>query len=756
VLFGGTGRGTGNLIRIDPATGVYTLIGHSVPAALGGLALRANPPDLSFLSVSPTTATVPPFEAIDLQVTLDARALAPGRIGARIAIETNDPDRASLTIPVELTVLGIPDIAIPGETISVESTEEFTGAGGVTFHGFDVSTPAAGGAVLEFVADGDFGDASEVARLFVDGLQIGTVGHIGSDCFPATGTVALAASDFAGLAADGTLDFEVANSPTVFAFCVLNRHTLRLSYDLPLEQLDFGTVYLGYERTLPVVIKNDGRAELHVTSITVDHPEITLDATSATIPPFGAVTVLARYVPESVGPLSGALRIESDDPDEPSISIELAGVALGAPVAEVDPPAVRATLPPGGGTGTGTSTTKTVHLHNTGDSDLVWTGDLYESLAIEQAGGPDAFGYRFEDSREAGGPGFDWVDIETTGLAVPLAHDDANSGPIRLGFDFPFYGKDFGFVYVSADGWLSFTSDMTSYSNSDSLPDAGFSVPENLVAPFWDDLDLGDGTVTYLADGTRFIVQYTDVDRFASSAELTFQVILYPSGKIVFHYLSMEGTLDSATIGMQNQERTVGLLVAYNEPYVGDRLAVEFTSIAAWVTATPLAGSVPPGGSDEITLAFDASDLDEEDLAAVLLLRSNDPARAEIAIPIDLHVGVVDLERFAIYPEVINLTARGRSIRAAIQLPAPYDPRDVVTNSVSLYGELFAEPGSLEIGDTNGDGIDEAILRFDRQEFAELVPEGSLVPVTIAGEIDGQTWFEGTTQVRIRRRSGAR
>ena len=777
VLFGGTGRGTGNLIRIYPATGIYTLIGHSVPAALGALALRANPPDLSFLSVTPLTVTVPPFDTLDLQVTLDARALAPGRIDARIAIETNDPDSALVTIPVELTVLGIPDIAIPGETVSLESTEDFTGAGGVTFHELDVSAPAAGGAVLEFTADGDFGDASEVARLFVDGLRIGTVGHIGSDCFPATGTIALAASDFAGLAADGVLDIEVANSPTVFAFCVLNRHTLRLSYDLPLERLDFGTVYLGYERTLPVVIKNDGRAELHVVSITVDDPAITLDTSAATVPPFGAVTVSARYVPQSERALSGSLRIESDDPDEPSISIELAGAALGAPVAEVDPPAVKAALPPLANAGT----TRTVRLRNTGESDLVWTADLYENLAppqvvqewnalpkgdesdngdggvaIEHSGGPDAFGYRFEDSREPGGPGFDWVDIETTGLAIPLANDDANSGPVRLGFDFPFYGTDFGFLYVSANGWLSFTSDSTSYSNPDSLPNAGFSVPENLIAPFWDDLDMGDGTVTYFGDDTRFIVQYTAADRFASPARLTFQVILYPSGKIVFQYLSMEGTLDSATIGMQNQDRTIGLLVAYNEPYVGDRLAVEFTPVAAWVTATPLAGSVPPGGFDEIGLAFDASDLDDGDHSAVLLIRSNDPARDEIAVPIGLHVGVIDLERFAIYPETINLSSRGRTIRAAIQLPAPFDPGDVVPASVSLYGELFAEPGSLEIADTNGDGIDEAILRFDRQAFADVVPDGTLVPVTITGEVDGQTWFEGTTQVRIRRRSAGR
>jgi hypothetical protein len=589
------------------------------------------------------------------------------------------------------------------------------------------------------------------------------VGDTGSDCFPATGTFALAANDFAGLAADGVLEIEVANSPTVGSFCVLNRHTLRLSYDLPLERLDFGTVYLDYERTLPILIKNDGRAELHVTSISANDPAITLGATSATVPPFGEVSISARYAPDSVRPLSGSVRIDSNDPDEPSISIELAGTALGAPVAEGDPLAGKAALPPW----SGAVVTETVHLYNTGASDLVWSADVYESLAsaqvvkewsalpkgdesdngtgrlsVERAGGPDAFGYRFEDSDQPGGPGFDWVDIEPTGVAVPLAGDDANSGPIRMGFDFPFYGTDFGFVFVSANGWLSFTSEKTSYSNPDSLPNAGFSVPENLIAPFWDDLDLGDGGVAYLDDGTRFIVQYTGVDRFASSSELTFQVILYPSGKIVFQYLSMEGTLDSATVGMQNADRTIGLLVAYNESYVHDGLAVEFTPVAPWVSATPLAGIVPPGGIEEIRLMFDATDLGDGDYAAELLIRSNDPARAEIPVPVDLHVGIIDVDRFEVYPETVNLSSRGRTIRASIQLPPPYDPRHVVADSVALYGELYAEPGSLEIADADGDGIDEAILSFDRQRFAELVPpDGDLVPVTITGEVDGQTWF---------------
>jgi hypothetical protein len=41
VMYGGTGAGTGTLIRIDPATGEFTLIGPSVASSLGGLAFLA-------------------------------------------------------------------------------------------------------------------------------------------------------------------------------------------------------------------------------------------------------------------------------------------------------------------------------------------------------------------------------------------------------------------------------------------------------------------------------------------------------------------------------------------------------------------------------------------------------------------------------------------------------------------------------------------------------------------------------------------
>jgi hypothetical protein len=720
--------------------------------------------------VSPAEGTVAPFGEVELDVTLDARGLAPGPSGATIVVRSNDPERPVVEVPVEMTVVGLPDIAVPGERTVLESIEDFTDAGATTSHTLSVASPA-GGAKLELIAEGDFGSASEVARILVDGVDFGAVGNTDSDCFPAVGAFALAASDLAGLVSDGAIDVEIANSPTVGTFCVVNRHTVRLSYDTPLEQLNLGTVFLGYERTHPLIIKNDGRAELRVTSIAVDTPEIAVGSSSVTIPPFASVEVPVTYTPLAIGPLAATLAIASNDPDEPELTIEIVAEALEAPAAAVDPAFVEAALPPRGDR----VRTETLRLTNTGGSDLVWTTDLFEifgpppvakdwserpkgdevdngagALAIERTGGPDAFGYQFADSDRPNGPAFDWIDVSESGIPIPISEDDENSGPIRVGFGFPFYGTTHDFVNISTNGWLSFSSEKTSYSNPDSLPNAGFSIPENLIAPFWDDLDPGGaGSIHYLADGSRFIVQYNGVGRFASSAALTFQVVLYPSGKIVFNYLSMLGALDSATIGIQNEDRTIGLLVAYNESYVHDGLAVEIAPIAPWSAVAPASGVLPAGGFTDIEVELSSSELDAGEYLAEVLIRSNDPVNGEIRVPVTLRAAEVELDSFEIRPRIVNTRSRGRTIRASLQLPPAYDPRDVDVSSVSLYGVLFAEHHPVEFADENGDGIEEIILRFDRRRFVQLLPEGEEVAVTISGEVAGEVWFAGTTTVRV-------
>ena len=147
-------------------------------------------------------------------------------------------------------------------------------------------------------------------------------------------------------------------------------------------------------------------------------------------------------------------------------------------------------------------------------------------------GGPDAAGYRWLDSNDPNGPAFSWIDITGVGTPIPFTGDDQNQGPIALPFSFPFYNGSFNSVRVCTNGWLSFTSTLTTFTNT-ALPSGGATAPENLIAPFWDDLTFSvAGDAYYYYDGTKFIVSWVAVPRLGSGGPYTFQVLLYPSGTI--------------------------------------------------------------------------------------------------------------------------------------------------------------------------------------------------------------------------------
>jgi hypothetical protein len=550
--------------------------------------------------------------------------------------------------------------------------------------------------------------------------------------------------------------------------------------------LVFPTVFVGVDSTLPLTISNPGSDVLHVTNVAVSG-DYTVDTTPFTLAVGGSRTLHVTFAPTTDGSRTGSIDITSDATGAGLLQVPLSGTGLFPPVAEADAADVAeledVALPPGG------STTEPLRLYNTGQSDLLWTANVTigpgggappaappeiqptselpkgDTSAdgmgwhIERLGGPDAFGYRFRDSDEAGGPAFDWVDISSIGTPIAgLDGDDELSAAIPLGFNFPFYGNSFGTVRVSTNGWLSFTSAVVSGTNSYDnvpLPTGGTSKPENLLAPFWDDLDF-EGVLnarTY-SDGSRFIVQYTNVQHYPGSTtpttSYTFQVILYPSGRVVYQYLSLSGPLNSNTIGIQNATRTIGLGVTYNEdpPYVHDGLALEFYTIPDWMTIAPTSGVIPAGGHADIAVNLSAAGLEDGSYDGTISILNNDPFNSLITVPVTLHVGQVALTYIDVEPNTLNLNSNGNTVTATLQLPEGLDPHDIDISSVSIAGQLFANPTPISYEDSNGDGILELVVKFDRQAFLALVPEGDDVPVTVTGEVHDQTWFTGTDHIR--------
>ncbi|UCE65431.1 MAG: S8 family serine peptidase, partial [Candidatus Zixiibacteriota bacterium] len=242
---------------------------------------------------------------------------------------------------------------------------------------------------------------------------------------------------------------------------------------------------------------------------------------------------------------------------------------------------------------------------------------------IADFGGPDGFGYMWYDSNEPNGPIFTWVDV--SGIGQPLSfRDDENKGPFALGFTMPFYDNLFNSIRICSNGWLSFTSSETAYSN-ERIP--YFFPPNNLIAVFWDDLNPSiDGRIIYFYTNyaDTAIVQFDSVYYRSGLGIYTFEAILTADGNITCQYLSVYGYLNSATIGIENFDGSIGLQVVYNQNYVTDNLAVQFRMPEFWLLADPAYGYAAAGETDNITVTFDAAELDEGDYFGQITIESND------------------------------------------------------------------------------------------------------------------------------------
>ena len=207
------------------------------------------------------------------------------------------------------------------------------------------------------------------------------------------------------------------------------------------------------------------------------------------------------------------------------------------------------------------------------------------------SGGPDAFGYEFIDSDSPGGPSFQWVEI--SGLGTPLNLTDDGFADVSLPFGFSFYGDTKNSVIISNNGYLTFGSDGAD-RNNDAIPN--INSPNDLIAPFWDNLQPGGGNVYHYYDSanSRFIVEYQNLTGHGDPDTHTFQVILQTNGHILFQYLTVGETLDRCSIGIENADGSIGLQVVSNDDYLHNNLAIRFATpnaVPTFTSAAPNSGN---------------------------------------------------------------------------------------------------------------------------------------------------------------------
>ena len=445
---------------------------------------------------------------------------------------------------------------------------------------------------------------------------------------------------------------------------------------------------------------------------------------------------------------------------------------------------------------------QTLTLENIGEGDLLWSIPGYEALAILNnpsiqkntatrlasielpkeevdtrvgdpvvlgAGGPDDFGYTWIDSNEPGGPIFNWYEISAIGTELGALSGtwDGNT-QINLPFDFKFYDQEYNSAYVSVNGWIYFGTAPSGWWTNNTIPNT--AEPNNFLAVFWDDLDMRTNGAVYTyhdVDNNLFIVQWDAVPKsFDTGSSLTFQAILTPWGGVTYQYLTMTGTLNSATVGIENSDGTDGLQVVFNAAYIENNLAVKInTPKIEWLDVTPTAGTLGTGETVDLSVTYDATGL----LAGIqytgdLSIVSNDPSKPTHPVPVamlvtggnpliavsddDVDFGTIIQGTSTSLPFTISNVGAGSALQVTdITIDNPafsvsqteftilpgndadltifFDAADVgvYTGTMTIYSNSTVNP-EYDVNLT-GEGGEAPIVSTDPTEFDKVMPAGT-------------------------------
>ena len=236
---------------------------------------------------------------------------------------------------------------------------------------------------------------------------------------------------------------------------------------------------------------------------------------------------------------------------------------------------------------------------------FIYQDKLYYGTNAEYTvnfGGGDEMtgGYFFANSTAGGAgapsqPSYNWIDPVSAGHTqlISWTEGDANDGffgPINLPFNFEYFQFIFDSIYINSNGYLSFSKGYTETAANTIIPFA--DEPNNMLAACAMDLNLdgtlhNDAKIYYGGDDNKFVVTYYHAYVNSYPTEyITFQIVLYPNGNILYQYNSQESLYplppsiaDDALIGIENVAGTEGISYRNNGvggPIFGSDMALMF------------------------------------------------------------------------------------------------------------------------------------------------------------------------------------
>lgn len=99
-------------------------------------------------------------------------------------------------------------------------------------------------------------------------------------------------------------------------------------------------------------------------------------------------------------------------------------------------------------------------------------------------------------------------------------------------------------------------------------------------------------------------------------------------------------------------------------------------------------------------------------------------------------------------PDTLNLRSKGRFVTVYIELPPGYDVSQIDVSSIMLNGTVPALVKPTQVGDCDGDGVPDLMVKFDRAAVQGILTIGDQVNIAISGKVAGID-FEGSDIIRV-------
>ena len=314
--------------------------------------------DVSGLTFDTTTFTVEPGSSQMVAVTFSSSTA--GTFSGNIIILSNDPERATQTLSVSVTVQ-----PPPAPVIAVQQTSVNFGTIEAGQTGEQIITIANTGtaplAITNIEGDGDVSELTFDPTMFTlapDSSQTVTISFPSSVEGTFSGNIIISSND--PERATQTLSVSViVQAAPVPAISVQE------------TSVDFGTVAFAQPVQQTITIRNTGTAPLEIRGIESDVSGLTFDPTMFTLAPDSSQTVTISFPSSVEGTFSGLVSISSNDPDSATQTLSVSVIVQPPPAPAIS---VQQTAVDFGTVAFAQTVQQTITIQNTGTAPLEITG----------------------------------------------------------------------------------------------------------------------------------------------------------------------------------------------------------------------------------------------------------------------------------------------------------------------------------------------------------------------------------------------